>query len=118
MTEIGAKRFWNWLYAKIVETFPTRNYNRVIPVPPYKITLPVLDQLNIIVQRTISERMQDKIHAIKNELHIVRGLLDTEAKTDEIDDRLSDIINKDKHIANLTKKLKRAVRSVFKIDVD
>src|SRR6476620_2490879 len=71
MTEIGAKRFWNWLYAKIVKTFPTRNYTRVIPVPPYKITLPVLDRLNLIVDKQIEACIQDERVAIRNELYQV-----------------------------------------------
>ena len=53
MTQIGAKRFWNWLYSQIIKTFPTRRYyGRVIRVPPYKITLPVIDKLNKILDET------------------------------------------------------------------
>ena len=60
MTQIGAKRFWNWLYSKIISIFPTRNYLRVIPVPPYEITLPVLDKLNEIVGEKIKDCIEDE----------------------------------------------------------
>lgn len=114
MTEIGAKRFWNWLYAKIIETFPARNYNRVIPVPPYEITLPVLDRLNTIVERMIGNSIEDEITIIRSGLRRFRGLLNIDSKMEEIDERLTDIVNEDEDIANLAKKLKKVVKSYFK----
>ena len=113
MTEIGAKRFWNWLYAKIVETFPTRDYTRVIQVPPYKIILPILDRLNSIVDMKIADCIQDEKRVIMDELWQVRGLLNTDAKMDEIDERLNDIVNDDEDITKFTRKLEKLVKSSF-----
>ena len=113
MTEIGAKRFWNWLYAKIVETFPTRDYTRVIQVPPYKIILPILDRLNSIVDMKIADCIQDERRVIMDELWQVRGLLNTDAKMDEIDERLNDIVNDDEDITKFSRKLEKLVKSSF-----
>ena len=115
MTEIGAKRFWNWLYSKIVGTFPTRNYTRVIPVPPYEITLPVLDRLNMLVGKQIEQCIKDERVAILDELYQFRGLLNTRAKMDEIDERLNDMVNEDEDIDKFTKKLEKLIKSSFNI---
>jgi len=69
MTQIGAKRFWNWLYSQIIKTFPTRRYyGRVIHVPPYKITLPVIDELNKILDEQIKDCIHDEELVISKEL--------------------------------------------------
>ena len=113
MTEIGAKRFWIWMYSKIVETFPTRDYTRVIQVPPYKITLPILDKLNSIVDMKIEDCIQDERRVIMDELYQVRGLLNTDVKMDEIDERLNEIVNEDEDIIKFTRKLEKLVKSSF-----
>jgi len=38
MDEVESERFWNWLKDKLIETFPTRDYNRAITVPDYVLT--------------------------------------------------------------------------------
>ena len=114
MTEIGPKRFWNWLYSKIVETFPTRNYNHVIPIPPYNITLPVLDELENLVDRQIESCIENEVETIKDDLYQVKGFLNTDVKIEEIDEQLNDIVNEDEYIQTLNKKIKRFVKSLFK----
>ena len=65
MTQIGAKRFWNWLYSQIIKIFPTRQYyGRVIHVPPYEITLPVIEKLNKIVDKQIKDCIRDEAFVI------------------------------------------------------
>jgi hypothetical protein len=118
MTEIGAKRFWNWLYSKIIELFPTRNYARVIPVPPYEITLPVLDRLNSLAAAMINESIKYEKRNILNGLYFVRGHLNIDEKMYEIDDRLNDKKNANDEIIKLDKKLKKVVKSTFGIDVN
>jgi hypothetical protein len=115
MTEIGAKRFWNWLYNKIVQTYPTRNYTRVIPVPPYEITFPVLDRLKMVVDKQIEERIKDERVVIIDELRQVRGLLNVDIKKDEIDERLNDIINYDKDITKFVENLDKLIKNSFNI---
>jgi hypothetical protein len=33
MEEVGNEKFWQWILDKLEETFPIRNYNRVISIP-------------------------------------------------------------------------------------
>jgi hypothetical protein len=115
MTEIGAKRFWNWLYCKIVQTYPTRNYTRVIDVPPYEVTLPVLDRLKIVVDKQIEECIKDDRVVIIDELRQVRGLLHVDIKKDEIDERLNDIVYNDKDITKFVEKLDKLIKHSFNI---
>lgn len=113
MTEIGPKRFWNWLYSKIVQTFPTRDYNRAISVPPYRITLPIIDQLNRIAERTIENCIEVEAQTITDELYHVKGLLNTDAKEEEIHDRLSDIVNDDEDVEKLKNKVEELITSLY-----
>jgi hypothetical protein len=112
MNEIGPKRFWNWLYSKMVETFPTRDYNRAIRVPPYSITLPIIEYLNEMVETVIERCIEEETQTITDELSNVRGLLDTDAKIEGIHDILSDIVNEDDEVQKLTKKVEALIKSL------
>lgn len=116
MTEIGPKRFWNWLYSKIVATFPKRNYLRVIPVPPYKLTLPILDKLGEKVDKMVSECISDEVNSICDELRDTDGLLNVDIKQDEIHERLCELIDEDESIRALNDKLKDAFGSTVEKD--
>lgn len=87
-------------------------------MPPYEITLPVLDKLNKIVDNHIEECIQDETSAILHELRNVTGFLNTDVKIDEIDERLNDVVNDDEGITKLDNKLKKLVKSIFNIEVD
>ena len=119
MTQIGAKRFWNWLYSQIIKTFPTRQYDyRVIGVPPYIITLPIMDKLNEIIDKQIRDCTLDEVVAISGELRKVKGLLNTDVKREQIHERLTNVVNEDENLTKFSKKLERLVKSSFKMDVD
>ena len=112
MTQIGPKRFWNWLYSQIIKTFPTRQYSiRVIHVPPYEITLPIMDKLNQIVDKLISECIREEALVIIDELYKVKGLLNTDVKMDQIHDRLTDKVDEDENLTKFSKKLERLIKS-------
>jgi hypothetical protein len=117
MTQIGAKRFWNWLYSQIIKTFPTRKYDyRVIDVPPYRITLPIMDELNKIVSKQIRDCILEETIDISSELYKVKGLLNTKVKRLQIHEQLKDIVDEDENLTEFSKKLERLVKSSFKMD--
>lgn len=117
-TRIGAKRFWNWLYSKIIKTFTTRNYLRVIPVPPHEYTLPVLVILNEIVEKKLEDCIEEEAYLQRSKLRRVKGFLNVEIKIDKIDQRFSDVVYENEDISKLNTKLKRVIKSVFKIEVE
>jgi hypothetical protein len=117
MTQIGAKRFWNWLYSQIIKTFPTRHYyGRVIRMPPYKITLPVIDELNKILDEQIRECLLDETVKINGELYKVKGFLNTNVRKRQIHERLTDIVDEDENLTKFSEKLERLIKSSFKMD--
>jgi hypothetical protein len=59
VNEIGAQRFWNWLKDKLLETFPTRDYNRAIDVPEYVLT-PTMEKFQDKLKRSIAVILQAK----------------------------------------------------------
>jgi len=113
MTQIGAKRFWNWIYFKMLEQYPTRNYSRVISLPPYEIRIPALEKLNLLVNSQIVNCTEDEIETIRKELKRVPGLLDVELKTDDINDRLNDLVNEDKDLSKVNKGLEKLIDRYF-----
>ncbi|HSF49793.1 MAG TPA: hypothetical protein VLA74_03455, partial [Nitrososphaeraceae archaeon] len=118
MTQIGPKRFWNWLYSQIIKAFPARKYyGRVIYVPPYKITLPVMDKLNKMVNKQIRDCTRDEEITISVELYKVKGLLNTQIKEEQIHERLIEIVANDENIIKFSEKLEQLINSSFN-DVD
>ena len=114
MTQIGPKRFWNWLYSQIIKIFPTRQYSiRVIRVPPYEITLPIIEELNKIVDKQIKDCIRDEAFVIVDELYKVKGLLNTDVKMEQIHERLTDVVNEDENLTKFSKKLERLVNDHF-----
>ena len=109
MTQIGAKRFWNWLYSQIIKLCPTRNYRRVIPVPPYPITLPIMDKLEEMVYKEITECIKDERKAILNEFQKVGGLLNIDVKAHQIHERLMELVDEDENIAKFSEKLEQFI---------
>lgn len=119
MIQIGAKRFWNWLYSQIIKIFPTRKYyTRVIYVPPYKIKLPIMEELNKIVDQQIKYFIRDEAFVIVDELYQVRGLLNTDVKREQIHERLMKVVNENENLTKFSKKVARLVKSSFKMDVE
>ena len=117
MTQIGAKRFWNWLYSQIIKTFPTRHYyGRVIHVPPYKIILPIIEKLNEMVNKQIKDAIREEELVIFDELLRTKGLLKTQVKMLQIHERLTDIVDEDENLTKFSKKLERLIKSSFKMD--
>ena len=104
--------------SQIIKTFPTRQYNyRVIGVPPYNITLPILEELNKMVDKQIKDCILDENVAISVELHKVKGLLNTDVKKEQIHERLTEIVYEDENLTKFSKKLEQLIDSSFN-DVD
>ena len=61
----------------------------------------------------IEDCIQDERRVIMDELYQVRGLLNTDVKMDEIDERLNEIVNEDEDIIKFTRKLEKLVKSSF-----
>ena len=110
INEIGAQRFWNWLRDKLIEAFPTRDYNRAIAVPQYLIT-PTMQKFEEQLVRYLTAILRPKVDEIEQDLSYTDGLLGTADKTREIvQDLLLDLLANPR-----VKKIDSALLKVMKI---
>jgi hypothetical protein len=87
MNEVGALRFWNWLKNKLIQTFPTRDYNRAISIPRYILT-PTMEWFQQELQDRITEILADIVDESHAYLGHTQGLLHTGDKQNEIESEL------------------------------
>lgn len=77
MDEVGAQRFWNWLKDKLIETFPTRDYNRAITVPDYVYT-DTMRNFIMKLNRSLTSKLKENISDIERAYRNTNnGFLDT-----------------------------------------
>ncbi len=79
---------------KLIELFPTRDYNRVISMPAVETLYPRMVQsflgyINFVVNKITS----DEERKIKNDLSEVKGMLDITKKDKEISDNLKNLVS-------------------------
>jgi hypothetical protein len=114
MVQIGPKRFFNFLYSQIIKNFPTRRYyGRVMQVPPYVITLDIIDELKDVVDGHIDDCIEDEVNVITGQLIQVKGFLNVKAKMLQIHKRLTDIIDEDEKLTEFRDKLEDLIESSF-----
>jgi hypothetical protein len=80
--------------------------------------LPVIDELNKILDEQIKDCIHDEELVISKELWKVKGLLNTKVKKLQIDERLTDIVYEDENLTKFSEELERLIKSSFKIDGD
>jgi len=64
MDEVGAQRFWNWLKDKLIETFPTRDYNRAITVPDYVYT-ETMTNFIMVLRKSLTNQLKENVSDIE-----------------------------------------------------
>ena len=69
----------------------------------------------MLVGKQIEQCIKYERVAILDELYQFRGLLNTRAKMDEIDERLNDMVNEEEDIDKFSKKLEKLIKSSFNI---
>jgi hypothetical protein len=111
MNEVQPQRFWNWLKDKLLEAFPTRNYNRAVTVPSYVLTT-TMQKFQDKLRDELKNKLEGNVDDIKDAYFYTKnGFIDTkksleytksylqnklenDEKIQEIDSDLQDIINK------------------------
>jgi hypothetical protein len=114
MNIVHAEPFWNWLKRKLIENFPTSNYNRAIEVPDVIIPRAMID-LNDLINNQFEMALSDCVGHFKTELSSTVGLI--ENTTDELESISFTLLNtllKNpkvnlilKDVVNLTNKIKK-----------
>jgi hypothetical protein len=94
LEQVGDERLWEYIMKKLIELFPTRDYNRVISVPAVETLYPRMIQnfvgyINFVVNKITS----DEQRKIKNYLSEVKGMLDVREKDTEISGNSNNMVS-------------------------
>ena len=107
LAAVGSEDLWKYFMEDLKESYPTRDYNRVISSRPsllnhYPQSIRNLDQYMDNHVDSLIAREREKIEA---ELKDVEGFIEVEKKKEEIEKRLGDIVEADPYLKKIGLKL-------------
>lgn len=109
LSAVGSKRLWEYIMYKLIEFFPTRDYNRVISMPANEVLYqkPIQDFLASI-NSYVDEILKDEHEKITEGLSSIEGdMIDVDEKNTEIQHKLEDIVSKNEHMKEISKTCKK-----------
>jgi hypothetical protein len=112
LEQVGDERLWECIIEKLIELFPTRDYNRVISMPAVETLYPRTIQnffsyINFVVNKITS----DEETKIKNDLSKVEGMLDITETDKEIIDNLKNAVSQDNNMKIIESKIAELLNS-------
>ena len=112
LEQVGDERLWEYIMEKLIELYPTRNYNRVISMPAAETLYPrtvqtFLGYINFIANKITN----DEEVKIKNNLNEVKGMLDLSEKDKEIIDILNNLVSQDNGMKIIVSKITELLNS-------
>ncbi|MGB8935911.1 MAG: hypothetical protein WCC17_12480 [Candidatus Nitrosopolaris sp.] len=112
LEQVGDERLWEYIMEKLIELYPTRNYNRVISMPSAETLYPrtvqsFLGYINFIANKITN----DEERKIKNNLNEVKGMLDVSEKDKEIIDNLNNLVSQDNGMKIIVSKITELLNS-------
>ena len=113
LATIGSEQLWNYLMQELKESYPNRDYNRVISSRPslsnhYPRSISNLDQY---IYNHVDSLIPEECEKIEAELKDVEGFLEVKKKKEEIDKRLGDIVEANPHLKQIGLKLEELMRT-------
>jgi hypothetical protein len=111
LSAVGSENLWKYFMEELKESYPIRDYNRVISSRPsllnhYPQSKRNLDQYIYNHVDSLISREREKIEA---ELRDVEGFLEVKKKKEEIEKRLGDIVEADPHLKKIGLKLEELI---------
>jgi hypothetical protein len=74
--KVGAKKLWSWVFDKLEEIYPNRNYNRAVEMPqPHWFRPPQLLQLNELVDKRLKRVLMPEIISCEQDLEDYPGFI-------------------------------------------
>ncbi len=74
--KVGAKRLWRWIFDKLEEIYPNRNYNRAVEMPqPHWFRPPQLLQLDELVDKRLKRVLMPEIISCEQDLEDYPGFI-------------------------------------------
>jgi hypothetical protein len=108
----GSEDLWKYLMEELKESYPTRDYNRVISSRPSLLNHypKSINNLGRYIHNHVESLISKEREKIKAELDDVEGFLEVKKKKEEIEKRLGDIVEADPHLKNMGLKLEELIR--------
>lgn len=112
ITQVGNKKFVDFIIDRLAEEFPTRNYNRVITVPEYVVP-PILQELHNKILTKVQKIVKDKRQELVQELSKFHGVIDNiDGKESEIEEQLLDLVYMNTNINSILDKIENLADSL------
>ncbi len=113
--KVGAERFFEWITGKLVELFPTRDYNRAISMPGNEMLYPKrLQEFNTFVNLYVENVVKDEETKIENDLQNTKGIIDIDVKNEEIQKQLDEIVSNDDGVKLIVSKVDEILKELIK----
>jgi len=109
-------RFWQWIVDKLIEKFPTRNYNRAIEVKEVEYPTLFFEFRRLLKER--SQRiLKDDVEETKKDLETYDGIIDdVNNKENEIRQNFAEIVDNDKSLTSINEKLQEMIDELKESD--
>jgi hypothetical protein len=107
LEQVGDERHWEYIMHKLIERFPTRDYNRAISMPANEILYPETIQkfLSVINSYVEDKILKDEHMKIQDSLSEVQGMIDVKAKMEEIEQQLQSVVSNNEGIKLMVQKI-------------
>lgn len=112
LATVGSEMLWEYLMDELKESYPTRDYNRVISSKPSLLDHypQAIKNLKSYINNRIDSLTGKESKKIENELENVAGFIDVEEKRKEIDKRLGTIVESDQHLEEIASKIEQLTK--------
>ena len=112
LSHVGSERLWNYLMNKLKESYPTRDYTRVISSKPSLLDHypQTIKNFNQYIHSHVDSLIAKESEKIESELKDVEGFIDVKEKRQDIDKRLGKLIENDKHLTGMASKIEEMVK--------
>jgi hypothetical protein len=112
LEQVGDERLWEYIIEKLIELFPTRDYNRVISMPAVETLYPrTIQNFFSYINFVVNKITNDEETKIKNDLSEVKGMLDITEKDKEISGNLKNAVSQDNNMKIIESKIAELLNS-------
>lgn len=112
LAAVGGEKLWKYLMEELKESYPTRDYNRVISSRPSLLNYypQSIRDFILYIRNYVDLLISNERKKIEAELKDVKGLIEVEKKKKEIEKRLGDIIKADPHLKKMELELEELIK--------
>jgi hypothetical protein len=112
LAAVGSEELWKYLIERLKESYPTRDYNRVISSRPSLLNHYPQSIRNLVryMHNYVDSLISKEREKIVAELKDVEGFIEVEKRKEEIDKRLGDVVEADPRLRKMGLELEELMR--------